>query len=169
MRRDMSRKDQPQEKGKSGRTELRRSTPVLLSSEEMSASRQGGEDPDAQQPHEQPHEAAEVELVDDDDKEVQADFQAQERAAKEKQDRLKKGLGPKGNLRADYWRYLKPVLERRGPEKPLQCLLKCTRGGEGVCGKLLSSENPAKAAKDHFTYKYEMNWLSGLYSSRAIQ
>jgi hypothetical protein len=98
MRRDMSRKDQPQEKGKSGRTELRRSTPVLLSSEEMSASRQGGEDPDAQQPHEQPHEAAEVELVDDDDKEVQADFQAQERAAKEKQDRLKKGLGPKGNL-----------------------------------------------------------------------
>ena len=70
---------------------------MLLSSEEMSASRQGGEDPDAQQPHEQPHEAAEVEL-DDDDKEVQADFQAQERAAKEKQDRLKKGLGPKGNL-----------------------------------------------------------------------
>ena len=68
---------------------------MLLSSEEMSASRQGGEDPDAQQPHE----AAEVELVDDDDKEVQADFQAQERAAKEKQDRLKKGLGPKGNLR----------------------------------------------------------------------
>ena len=48
---------------------------------------------------------------------------------------------------------LKRVLGQCGPSKPLQCLLKCTRGGEGVCGKLLSSENPSKSAKEHFTSK----------------
>jgi hypothetical protein len=81
------------------------------------------------------------------------DFQAQEQAAIEKKEKIDEGLGPKGGVRADYWRWLKPVLERRGPSKPLQCLLKCTRGGEGVCGKLLSSENPSKSAKEHFMSK----------------
>ena len=104
-----------------------------------------------QLPHEgQPsHEASEVELVGDGGGAM--DFQAQQ-AAVEKE-KIVKGLGPKGGLRADYWRWLKPVLERRGPSKPLQCLLKCTRDGEGVCGKLLSSENPSKSAKEHFTSK----------------
>ena len=68
----------------------------------MSEPRPGGEDPEGQQPHEQPHEATEVELVDDDEEAAQAtDFKELEKAAKEEKDKLEKGQGPKGNLRAD--------------------------------------------------------------------
>ena len=113
----------------------------------MSEPSPGDTDSAGQQPHEQPHGASEVVLVDDD--EGAQDFQAVEQAAKRKMEELQKGLR-KGNFRADYWQWLKPVLERPAPQKPLQCMLKCIRGGEGVCGKLLSSKNPSKSAQDHF-------------------
>ena len=34
----------------------------------------------------------------------------------------------------------------------LKCMVKCIKGGDGVCGKLLSSKNIAKSAKDHYTW-----------------
>ena len=113
----------------------------------MSEPSPGDTDSAGQQPHEQPHGASEVVLVDDD--EGAQDFQAVEQAAKRKMEELQKGLR-EGNFCADYSQWLKPVLERPAPQKPLQCMLKCIRGGEGVCGKLLSSKNPSKSAQDHF-------------------
>jgi len=34
----------------------------------------------------------------------------------------------------------------------LKCMVKCIKAGDGVCGKLLSSKNVAKSAKDHYTW-----------------
>jgi len=34
----------------------------------------------------------------------------------------------------------------------LKCMVKCIKAGDGVCGKLLSSKNIAKSAKDHYTW-----------------
>ena len=52
---------------------------------------------------------------------------------------------------AEYWTWLEPVLVTelvKGKEEQV-CKLKCVRGG-GVCGKELSSANPARTAKDHY-------------------
>ncbi len=54
-----------------------------------------------------------------------------------------------GKQRAPYWKTLVPVLV---PEVGrLKCMVNCIEGGDGVCGKLLSSKNIAKSAKDHYT------------------
>ena len=90
-----------------------------------------------------------AEPIDLDAEGQELDFAAQEAAAKAKKAKLEDGRAKQGRLRADYWQWLKPVLWRRAPDQPVQCMLECTRGGEGVCGKLLSSENASKSARDH--------------------
>ena len=90
-------------------------------------------------------------LIDIDAEGQEQEIAAQEAAAKAKKAKLKQGV-QQGRARADYWQWLKPVIVKH-KSKPLQCMLECTRGGEGVCGKHLSSQNPAKTAKDHFTYQ----------------
>ena len=71
-------------------------------------------------------------------------FQAVGRTEGAGETKLFKGLGPAGALCSPHWQWLESVLVQRGTKKKLQCLLKCQRGEEGVCGEFLSSENPAK-------------------------
>ena len=61
-------------------------------------------------------------------------FEAQESAAQLRQAKLS-FMSSGGRVCAEYWAWLKPVLMRKGPGKPLQCRLVCNRGGEAVCGK----------------------------------
>jgi len=56
-----------------------------------------------------------------------------------------------GEQRAPYWKTLVPVL--MPVVGRLKCKVKCIKGGDGVCGKLLSSKNIAKSAKYHYTWK----------------
>lgn len=51
-----------------------------------------------------------------------------------------------GRQRAPYWQTLVPVIVTVGGRQ--QCKLQCTKGGPGCCGKLLSSKNVPKSAKD---------------------
>ncbi len=54
-----------------------------------------------------------------------------------------------GKQRAPYQKTLLPVLV---PVVGGLCMVKCIKDGDGVCGKLLSSKNIAKSAKDHYTW-----------------
>jgi hypothetical protein len=49
--------------------------------------------------------------------------------------------------KALYWKDFKPVIAEQGGQR--LCWLQCTKQ-EGVCGKLLSIQNPARSASDHF-------------------
>ena len=49
--------------------------------------------------------------------------------------------------KAPYWKDFKPVIAEKGKQR--LCWLQCTKQ-EGVCGKLLSIQNPARSACDHF-------------------
>ena len=67
------------------------------------------------------------------------------RAREMMQDAKRKG-------RADYWKDLEPVLVEKENGGGSVCMLKCIKEG-GVCGKLLSIQNPARTALDHFKEK----------------
>jgi len=52
--------------------------------------------------------------------------------------------------KALYWKDFKPVIAEKGGQR--LCWLQCTKQ-EGVCGKLLSIQNPARSASDHSDHK----------------
>ena len=67
-------------------------------------------------------------------------------SAKEKpQDTLKRLSNLKKKGQGDFWQWLEPVLitEVVNKEEVQVCKLKCVRG-EGVCGKLLGTDNPSR-------------------------
>ena len=96
--------------------------------------------------------APHVDLVSLEQEDEHEQHASMERAALVRKQQLDHALSEHGRARAEYWQWFKPVLERPAAHKPLVCKLLYTRGGEGVCGKLLKADNPAKAAKEHYTW-----------------
>ena len=83
----------------------------------------------------------------------QADEEAEKKAAEQLALATKSLLDAaraKGKQRAAYWDTLVPVLKPVAGR--LKCMVMCTKGGEGICGKLLSTRNVSKSAKDHYTF-----------------
>jgi hypothetical protein len=86
-------------------------------------------------------------------REQQAEQEAEKQAAEQEARATKRALDvarASGKQRAPYWQTLVPVLMPVSGK--LKCMLKCIKGVEGVCGKILSTKNVAKSAKDHYTF-----------------
>ncbi len=82
--------------------------------------------------------------------EQQAEEETEKQAAEREAHAIKRQLDAArigGKQRAPYWKTLVPVLVTVVCR--LKCMVKCIKGGDGVCGKLLSSKNIVRPAKDH--------------------